>query len=294
VLLAIQTPSSAGRPWIIWECGVASGLTNQRLLIPVLYGMDAERLPAPLASYTVYSGQSRQQVQRVCEQLAAAAAVPLTDASLNAALDNYEKAVSTHPSIANAASVRDIEDARRKARDFCERVAGWWFERIKKDGIGFFQLQMDDRHSAVRMTNGHYFDESGRVKAYYNSAMARIEDNDQRRGIVYMRECRNPVRDGHEWFHGYGDMWFEGSGAAFDQGHGSFCDITVRAPKKMLSKAVALRRLADQNDIDTILKGSPEAQTALAVRLMQRPDEQLINCFLTRDISALHNRCRRH
>ena len=60
-------------------------------------------------------------------------------------------------------------------------------------------------------------------------------------------------------------------GAGFDQGHGSFCDITVRAPKKMLSKAVALRRLVDQNDIDTILKGSPEAQTALAVRLMQRP-----------------------
>src|SRR5262245_21726386 len=139
-LIAIQTPASAGRPWIVWECGAAIGLTNQRIFFPVFYGMDADGLPSPLTGDQSYPGQSRQDVRRVCELLAAASKVQLTESSLNRALDAYERAVSTHPSIVNAPSIREVQESRRKSREFCDRVAGWWYERIKRDGIGFFPV----------------------------------------------------------------------------------------------------------------------------------------------------------
>src|SRR3977135_3516040 len=39
LILSIQTPSSAGRPWIMWECGVASGVKKIRGIIPIVYSL---------------------------------------------------------------------------------------------------------------------------------------------------------------------------------------------------------------------------------------------------------------
>src|SRR5579872_4016458 len=47
-ILAIQTPASAGKPWIMWECGVASGVGKERGIIPIIYSMDRGYLPNPL------------------------------------------------------------------------------------------------------------------------------------------------------------------------------------------------------------------------------------------------------
>src|SRR5919107_1590084 len=38
-VLAIQTPVTAGRPWIMWECGVASGVNKVRRIIPITFSM---------------------------------------------------------------------------------------------------------------------------------------------------------------------------------------------------------------------------------------------------------------
>src|SRR5215469_1237398 len=74
-VLAIQTPASAGRPWVMWECGVASGVMRERGLIPVVYGMGKGDLASSLSAYEVYQGEDPDQVRRVCEQLASAAKV---------------------------------------------------------------------------------------------------------------------------------------------------------------------------------------------------------------------------
>lgn len=96
-VLAIQTPASSGRPWVMWECGVASGVMKERGLIPVVYGMGKTDLASPLATYQVFSGQARADVQRVCEELAAAAGLQLVPQFLDLALDHYEDSIQLHP-----------------------------------------------------------------------------------------------------------------------------------------------------------------------------------------------------
>lgn len=72
-ILAIQTPTSAGRPWIMWECGVASGIDKERGIIPIIYSMKPGELANPISSYQLYQGEDESQVRQVCERLTVAA-----------------------------------------------------------------------------------------------------------------------------------------------------------------------------------------------------------------------------
>lgn len=73
LIIAIQTPASAGRPWIMWECGAASGIDKTRGIIPVVFAMGLGDLANPLATYQAYQGDDASQVRQVCERLAKAA-----------------------------------------------------------------------------------------------------------------------------------------------------------------------------------------------------------------------------
>jgi len=70
-VLAIQTPATAGRAWIMWECGVASGRygKKEKLIIPVLFGMKTNELSNPLSAYQVYRGDDKDNVRQLCERL---------------------------------------------------------------------------------------------------------------------------------------------------------------------------------------------------------------------------------
>lgn len=72
-VLAIQTPLSAGRPWIMWECGVASGIDRVRGIIPVVFSLGRGDLANPLKSYQVYQGEDEGDVRETCVRLAEAA-----------------------------------------------------------------------------------------------------------------------------------------------------------------------------------------------------------------------------
>jgi tetratricopeptide (TPR) repeat protein len=90
-VIAIQTPLSAGRPWVMWECGVASGVMRERGLIPVVYGMGKGDLASPLSAFEVYQGEDGEQVRRVCNQLAAAANLQVRSATLDLFVPIYLK-----------------------------------------------------------------------------------------------------------------------------------------------------------------------------------------------------------
>jgi hypothetical protein len=75
-ILAIQTPTSAGRPWVMWECGVASGIDKERGIIPIIYSMKPGELANPISSYQLYQGEDENQVRQVCERLTVAADLP--------------------------------------------------------------------------------------------------------------------------------------------------------------------------------------------------------------------------
>lgn len=95
-IIAIQTPSSNGRPWILWECGLASGVEKERGIIPIVYSMGKSDLASPLTTYQVYSGDDKEQVREVCCRLMDKAGLKLRDETFDLYFDRYETAVSLH------------------------------------------------------------------------------------------------------------------------------------------------------------------------------------------------------
>ncbi len=97
-LIAIQTPSSASRPWIMWECGAASGVDKIRGIIPVVIGLGRGDLANPLSSYQVYNGADKQSVLEVVLRLTKEAEINLEGRKhvYDPALDAVSKGVEIH------------------------------------------------------------------------------------------------------------------------------------------------------------------------------------------------------
>ncbi len=76
LVIAIQTPVSAGKSWIMWECGVASGVDKERDIIPIVYNMERGGLSNPLNVYQAYRGDDVVQVRELCERLLLKADLP--------------------------------------------------------------------------------------------------------------------------------------------------------------------------------------------------------------------------
>ena len=70
-VIAIVTRQSMFRPWIYWECGVAAGTDQERLIFPVCYDVAISKVPGPLNGYQVFNGQDGNDVRRICQQLLA-------------------------------------------------------------------------------------------------------------------------------------------------------------------------------------------------------------------------------
>ncbi len=97
-VLAIQTPVSVGKPWIMWECGVASGVDKERGIIPIIFGMARGYLPNPLNVYQSYEGDKTEQIREVCERLAHKAGLKPPDFIYDQAIQTYLSAVVHHRS----------------------------------------------------------------------------------------------------------------------------------------------------------------------------------------------------
>jgi tetratricopeptide (TPR) repeat protein len=95
-ILAIQTPFSFTRPWIMWECGVASGIEKARGIIPIVYLMGRGDLANPLSTYQVYEGEDPEQVRQVCERLAHEAGLRPANFTLDESIKVYLRAVDLH------------------------------------------------------------------------------------------------------------------------------------------------------------------------------------------------------
>lgn len=97
-VLAIQTPLSLAKPWIMWECGVASGVGKERGIIPVIYEMERGYLPNPLNVYQEYRGDNAQQVHELCVRLLHETRLPSQEKMYKRPIDMYMKAVTLHRS----------------------------------------------------------------------------------------------------------------------------------------------------------------------------------------------------
>ncbi|HVX15116.1 MAG TPA: toll/interleukin-1 receptor domain-containing protein [Pirellulales bacterium] len=123
-VLAIQTPQSSGRPWIMWECGTAQGVRKERGIIPVVYSMSPSFLNGgPLSSYEIYRGAEKASVRRVCEQLMSAAGLVLRDATFDAFYPDYEADIQRH-AVSPTSSIADFGGGRG------EKMVQGWLEAV--------------------------------------------------------------------------------------------------------------------------------------------------------------------
>jgi tetratricopeptide (TPR) repeat protein len=95
-IITIQTPASAGRPWIMWECGAASGINKERGIIPIVFSMGRGDLANPLTSYQVYSGENKRQVYEVCDRLLKHGGLRLNEQFFDIAFETYQAAIELH------------------------------------------------------------------------------------------------------------------------------------------------------------------------------------------------------
>ncbi|MBC9786174.1 DUF4071 domain-containing protein [Heliobacterium chlorum] len=114
-VIAVISPKSIERPWIIWECGVASGTNKERGIIPVVYSMSLSDFEGPLSSYQAYCGEDRNKVVEICERL-------LTEANLTPKTQYWSPIIDTYLS-----SVR----LHRPARNASPAAVSVWMRRIE-------------------------------------------------------------------------------------------------------------------------------------------------------------------
>jgi tetratricopeptide (TPR) repeat protein len=115
-VLAIQTPSSASRSWIMWECGIAHGIYHRQMttrnshassaresrqehgVIPIVYAMGRSDLANPLTTYQIYEGEDEEQVHQVCEYLLREAGLQPEPFVFNEPLATYFRKIQAfHP-----------------------------------------------------------------------------------------------------------------------------------------------------------------------------------------------------
>lgn len=101
-VIAIISPRSIERPWILWECGVASGTNKERGLIPVVYSMPLSDFEGPLSSYQAYSGEEKDRIIEICERLLVEAKLTPKKQYWEPILDTYIGSVRLHRPPRNA------------------------------------------------------------------------------------------------------------------------------------------------------------------------------------------------
>jgi hypothetical protein len=68
-VLAVLSPQTRDRPWILWECGVANGAAQEcggstGVVIPVVHSMASGDLANPLSSFQIYRATSGPACRR--------------------------------------------------------------------------------------------------------------------------------------------------------------------------------------------------------------------------------------
>lgn len=88
-VIALQTLANYNRPWVMWECGLASGVNRSRGIIPIVYGIERDELRSPLSIYQGYDGEEPEQIHEVCQRLLKAAELELPHHSMSRPLKTY-------------------------------------------------------------------------------------------------------------------------------------------------------------------------------------------------------------
>src|SRR6266850_4064331 len=111
-------------------------------------------------------------------------------------------------------------------QDFCIRISGHWWERIKPDessAVSFVEIAEDPATSTVKM-KGKAYSRDGKLAAIWESVASCI--NVSERKMFYYWKGWHPARPS-EPYEGFGEVSFLESANGIDSGVGFFSDTNV-------------------------------------------------------------------
>lgn len=265
------TPENLNAPWLLFEAGSLAKGTSRSRVVPYRLGLKSDEVPLPLAQFQGVDADERgtlSLLQSLNSKLKSRLGEQQLGIEFNKLWPPLKSQVEEILKSASPVAASEIERERQRVRKLCARVAGTWWERVRGDGLGFFQIQMDELHNSVRLVEGRFYNEHGDVVAYWNSVATRIVEQNGKAEIVYLRQCRVPARDAKDWFHGYGDMCIDRGAELLDEGNGMFFDVNRDDPQKTLGKPVEFRRVHDKKEISTMQIGTEADRKALVNKVI--------------------------
>lgn len=95
-IIAVLTEESAQRPWIIWECGLATGQANTRAIIPVTFSFSIHEVPGPLAGFQSYRADNPQQITKLLQMLLNEVRIVPDATAIKLALEKFQTRMDAH------------------------------------------------------------------------------------------------------------------------------------------------------------------------------------------------------
>ncbi len=157
-----------------------------------------------------------------------------------------------------------------KRLDFCNKITGFWWERIKPDtapALSFVDIQYDKEIVMLKM-NGRSFDKEGNNIAYWESRTTGVHFNEKK--VFYHWEGLFPSKPS-EKFEGVGEISFNSlKDDVFMEGKGSFSNI-------------------NSVDAESLYKSSSgfSRSDAKEEKIMRSNDKERIVKFITDKISKM-------
>ena len=139
-------------------------------------------------------------------------------------------------------------------QDFCNRISGHWWERIKPDepsAISFVEINPDLATNTIKM-KGSSYNRDGELAAIWETVASCI--NISERKIFYYWKGLHPSRPS-EPYEGFGEISFNESPDRIDRGVGFFSDTNITDMESTTRKFVEFQRSIEQ-DIQVLQEGN--------------------------------------
>lgn len=125
--------------------------------------------------------------------------------------------------------------------NFCNKIEGYWWERIKPDtasALSFVHVTYDAGTLMLEM-RGRSFDTGGNFTAHWKSKSTCIHFQEEK--VFYHWQGWFPETP-NDKFEGVGEISFSGSKDQYDEGNGVFSNINVADLKSIQNSSFELRR----------------------------------------------------
>jgi hypothetical protein len=257
------TPENLAAPWLIFEAGAICHGLKDVPVVPYIFQVKPNELADPLKFFQGVSSDKDGTYSLV--------------KSLNKVCKIQRQAMELHdafeefwPQLEN--KLKRIEARQDKSaiavRSFCDRISGFWWERIQPDdssALSYVRIDPDPATKTIRMV-GRAFDKKKNLIAHWETMATCISEAEKKIYYVWKGWHPRKVSDPYE---GFGELDFRATTKSIKEGHGFFSDMRTADIKSIEKKAIKLLRCTKREQ-KIMEEGSKEQKSDLVGKKMSQ------------------------